>query len=83
MKEIIYTILSYLASAVSVAGFAVIAKVILKKIADFDTIKHHLGFIVKKLNEAQETNEKLQKRLETIEMQLKGHRENGKEVKKN
>lgn len=83
MNEIVFTILSYLSAAVSVGGFAVIAKVILKKIADFGSIKHHLGFVVKKLQEAHEENVKIREELQSLRMELKGHREHEKGVKKN
>lgn len=84
MKETILTILNYLSSAVSVAGFVVVAKVILKKLADFTAIKERLNVLIKKVVDQQEESEKLRKQIASLQMQLKGHKENGKEsIKEN
>lgn len=78
MNDLIYTILNYVASAASVAGFVVVAKFLIKKFGDLGQIKLHLGFICKKLQESQDRSEKLEKELKALQMQLKGFREHGK-----
>lgn len=84
MKETILTILNYISSAVSVAGFVVVAKVILNKFADFTDIKQRLNVLIKKVGDQQEENEKLRKQIASLQMQLKGHKQNGKEsIKEN
>lgn len=84
MKETILTILNYLSSAVSVAGFVVVAKVILKKLANFTDIKERLKALIRKVADQQEESEKLRKQIASLQMQLKGHKKNGKEsVQKN
>lgn len=84
MNDIIYTILNYVASASSVAGFIVVAKFLIKKFGDLGQIKMHLGFICKALQESLDRNVKLEKELKDLQMQLKGFRVHGKEsIKKN
>lgn len=84
MKEIILTILNYLSSAASVTGFVVVAKVILKKLDDFTDIKGRLNVLIRKIADQQEESEKLRKQITSLQMQLKGHKENEKEsIRKN
>ena len=83
MNETLLLIISYLPAAVSLLGSIAAAiysiKKVTSKMEDLDTLKHHLGFICKKLAEAQDLNAKLIKEIEAIRMHQKGIKEHGKE----
>ena len=82
MNNLIYTILNYIASAASVAGFVVVAKRLFRKFGDLSDIKRRLGVICQKLQRNEELTQDEIKELQELKMQLKGFRVHGKESNK-
>lgn len=87
MNETVLLIISYLPAAISLVGSISAAiysiKKVTSKVEDLSTIKNHLGFVCKKLSEAHEENAKLRDQISALRLEIKGHRDNEKGIKKN